>query len=109
MCKFLSAIVFQNGRIYKNSATDSHEDLIAELGLDDSAPVETRTWVRVEFSPEDTKDYCNLEKFVLTVDESSTPIWFEDRRENIQSELRSFVETLFVSGKKRCIVGGEWI
>ena len=110
MCKFLSGIVFQTGELSTSQYTDSHESLIKWLNLDDSAPIQTRTWIRVEFAPEDKVDYDKLNKYVFKVDEHQTPIWFNDEmREHIIQEMTKIIKASIVDSDKKILLGGKWI
>ena len=110
MCKFLSGIVFQTGELQTSQYTDSHESLIKWLDLDDSLPIETRTWVRVEFTPTDSKDYDKPDKYIFKVDEQETPIWFNDEmRARISDEMTGIVKACIIKDKKKFLLGGKWI
>ncbi len=77
MCQFFSAIVFRTGQI-RWCESDSHERIIARLRLDDAAPLETRSWVRVECVPPHES---------VRVDETSTPGWYDEDRPAIDGRV----------------------
>ena len=72
MCQFFSAIVYRTGQI-RFCEDDSHSTLIARLGLDDSRPLATRGWVRVEARPDASGAFP-----AVVVDETSAPAWWTD-------------------------------
>ena len=110
MCRYLSGIVFQSGELSTSHYTDSHESLIKWRNLDDSRPIETRTWIRVEFSPQSNEDYDKPEKYIFNVDERSTPIWFNsEMREKIIAEMTGIVKASIIKENKKFILGGKWI
>jgi hypothetical protein len=81
VCRFFSAIVFRNGDI-RWCETDSHEDIIERLGVDDAAPLQTRSWVRVECAPPHEW---------VRVDETSTPGWYDEDRPSIDGRVINLV------------------
>ena len=86
MCKFLSAIVMANGDVICHPEyTDSHEVLIKAYNLKTSDVAE-RSYVRVEFVPQG--EYDDLDNYKLSVDEPSTPDWFESIRNEVTENLR---------------------
>jgi len=109
MCNFLSAIVFQSGRVHADPEhTDSHEDMIAALDLKDDREF-ARDWIRVEFTPKDG-DYFDIDSYELKVDEATTPVWFdEDRRAATENDLRSRVRQMIVTTDRKIILGGCWL
>jgi phage gp45-like len=111
MCDFLSALVFSDGKIFSDPEhTDSHSDLILVKGLDDSRPLETRGWIRVEFKPDHDDTLDQPETYKLKVDETSTPAWFDDAmRFDITERLREQVEKMIVRDSREILLGGCWI
>ena len=77
MCRFFSAVVFRSGAI-RWCERDSHETIIGRLKLDDAAPLETRSWVRVE---------CVPPHEAVRVDETSTPGWYDEDRAAIDGRV----------------------
>jgi len=111
MCNFLSALVFSDGKIFSDPEhTDSHSDLIRVRGLDDSLPLETRGWIRVEFKPDNNDTLDQPEMYKLTVDELAAPAWFDDAmRFDITERLREQVEKMIVRDRREILLGGCWI
>ena len=70
MCQFFSAIVTRQGDVRFCEDT-SHEMILARLGLDDTRPLATRGWVRVECAPPHD---------AVRVDETSEPGWYAEDR-----------------------------
>jgi hypothetical protein len=111
MCNFLSALVFSDGKIFSDPEhTDSHSDLIRVRGLDDSRPLETRGWIRVEFKPDNNDTLDQPEMYKLTVDELAAPAWFDNAtRFDITERLREQVEKMIVRDRREILLGGCWI
>jgi hypothetical protein len=88
--------------------TNSHEFMIMHLGLVDDWTA--RTWVRVEFTPpKDLSQIEDLDKWHLTVDESSAPGWWEDKVEGIRRTLENKIRGMFIREEKKILLGGCWI
>jgi hypothetical protein len=111
VCKFLSAIVTRDGSVFCDPEhTDSHEDLIASLGLNDidrreSADV-VRHFVRVEFTSE---TLCDPDSYSLVLDDNR-PVWWTDEMESgVAEHLRGLVRRMIVSGNRDVLLGGCWI
>jgi len=68
MCQFFSAIVTRQGTV-RFCEDDSHETIIARLGFDDTRPLATRGWIRVE---------CVRPHDAVRVDETSVPGWYAE-------------------------------
>jgi hypothetical protein len=108
MCKFYSAIVMKNGDLLHNENLLSHEDLIRLFNINDSQ-VNCEKFVRVEFTPEDSKDFPDIEKYVLRVDEDATPKWFEKHREYVTSRLKEFVSKRIITSDQKILTGGLYV
>ena len=106
MCQFLSAIVTQTGNVLQDEYTDNHEDLILQFHLDDSCREPVR-WVRVEFKP--GEDFLDADSYVLDLDESTAPDWWDGRMEAARRALRCIVKKMIVNGKKDILLGGAWM
>ena len=112
VCNFLSALVFKNGSIFcAPEATDSHTDLIDAKGLTDSdKSLHLRGWIRVEFSPPSPDKLAEPDSYVLKVDETSTPEWFDDAlRFQVTEDLRERIERMTVRDERAILLGGCWI
>ena len=69
MCKYMSFIITKDALLGLNT-TDHHEDLIKYFGLDDTRPLDRRSFVRVECIPTD-------DGWKYSVDEIGTlPKWY---------------------------------
>jgi hypothetical protein len=108
MCRFYSAIVLKNGDILHNENLSSHEDIIDLFGINDSQ-INCDKFIRVEFTPDEDKDYPDIEKYRLKVDESSTPKWFEKHREYTTSQLKDFVSKRIITSDRKIITGGLYM
>jgi hypothetical protein len=108
MCKFYSAIVLENGDLLHNENLMSHEDIIRLFNINDTQ-ANCDKFVRVEFTPDDTSDYPDIEKYKLKVDEDSTPKWFEKHREYITSQLKDFVSKRIITSDQKILTGGLYV
>ena len=112
MCQFLSALLFQNGRIICDPEhTDSHSDLILANNLKGDESLFIRSWIRVEFYPDNSTDITNPEKYQLHVDETSTPDWFDKAKHFETSEiLRDKIKRMIIADVEiPLLLGGCWI
>ena len=78
MCKYWSAIIDRNGKVWSDRSTSSHEELIKKAGLKDEK-LENRDFVRIEIAPK--KDILLFSKkpedWAFRVDEKGTlPEWY---------------------------------
>ena len=101
MCEFLSAIAFQNGDIYcRPELTDSHEDLLGLLKLDDTQDPALQKWVRVEMSPREG-DWTEMKTWRFHVDEASLPVWAsENWQEDVKAKMWSRILKCLVKGEQ---------
>ena len=82
MCQFFSCIVTRQGDV-RFCEDNSHETIIERLGMDDSRPLATRGWVRVECVPPFS---------VVRVDETSAPGWWDEDRVALEDRVRVVAE-----------------
>ena len=108
MCKFYSAIVMRNGDLLHNENLTSHEDLIRLFNINDTQ-ANCDKFVRVEFCPDDYKDYPLIEKYKLNIDEESCPEWFEKHREYVTERLKEIVSKRIVTSHQKIITGGLYV
>ncbi|MCK9521055.1 MAG: hypothetical protein M0R74_18830 [Dehalococcoidia bacterium] len=108
MCKFYSAIVMRNGDLLHNENLTSHEDIIDLFNINDNQ-FNCDKFVRVEYSPDEEKDLPDITKYVLRVDESTTPIWFEKHKEFITDKLRDIVLRRIITGNHKLLAGGLYV
>jgi len=74
MCEFFSGIIKRDTTVLADLNTNSHENIIAKFKLDDSLPLDSRDWIRFEFSPK--KFFSkNRKDWIFKVDENSKPKW----------------------------------
>jgi len=108
MCKFYSAIVMKNGDLLHNENLMSHEDLIDLFEIKDSQ-TNCEKFVRVEFCVGDEKDFADIEKYKLKVDEDVIPKWFEKHREYITSRLKDIVSKRIITTDRKILTGGLYV
>jgi hypothetical protein len=101
MCQFKSAIVLKD-RIYCPLDTDSHEDMVEELGLEDNDCFPN--FVRVEMVPSDNNIFNHdLANWRLYVDQDYLPEWFDAKA--VEKEMRTkLLPEVF---EKRFVIGRE--
>ena len=111
MCNFKSAIVTRNGDIFSYDETDSHEVIITAVGFkDDGSLIASRSWVRVEFNPpKDSSKITDSSKWVLKVDETSAPDWWDEIKAKVREDLWLLVKRSMVDDARKCLIGGAWI
>lgn len=114
MCETFSGIVLRNGDLHVNPMTDSHEDLLAELGL---LEADRRTgaeflssFVRVEFIPDRTPEHeglwTDVDRYCLHIDEAQIPVWFTDEmQETVAEKFRSIVRRMIVDQDQAVLIG----
>jgi len=105
MCKFLSAIGLKNGDIICDPSIDSHEDLISFNELKES---KLRNWVRIEYYPNEDKDYADLSKYVLHVDDTAFD-WIDSTKESWERKLRIRLKRIIVNEDKKYLPCGIYI
>ena len=110
MCKFLSALVMPTGDVKCNPMIDSHSDLVSLFDINDTAaPGVVQRFAKVEFTPpDDSAEFCNLDKWTLTVDEPTEPDWWIGVKDQALSTLHAIVERMIVRDHRRILVGGCW-
>jgi hypothetical protein len=87
MCQFFSCLAFRDGSV-KFTEDDSHETIISRLGLNDSADLFTRSWVRVEVRP------VGSGWGAVRVDGTSTPGWWDKDRAAHEGRVLATAEAL---------------
>ena len=75
MCKLKSAIVLKN-RIFVPDY-DSHTKMLEELGIKDDYLNASKTFVRVELSPQNGDVFSDIDTWGLNVDQDIIPDWFD--------------------------------
>jgi hypothetical protein len=108
MCRFYSAIVLENGDLLHNVNLQSHEDIIRLFNINDTQ-TNCYKFVRVEFTPNDSSDLPDIEKYKLNVDERSTPKWFEKHREYITTRLKEIVNKRIILSDQKILTGGLYV
>ena len=106
MCQFISAIVKRNGDVFcQPEYTDSHEDLLDSLGLQDNG---NEGFVRIEFIPGEKID--DPKTWNLKLDETNPPDWWTpDLSERVRDYMISLVGRHIVRESRNILLGGWWI
>ena len=74
MCNFKSVIILKD-RVYITSH-DSHQEMLAELGIEDTKEKAEREFVRAELVPGDGDKFSEPETWNFKVDQDIIPEWF---------------------------------
>jgi len=79
MCQFFSCIITRDLKVHWSKRTMAHEDLLAELKLEDKK-LEERDFVKIEIAPKNVKKVSrNRDDWNYTVDEKRTlPNWYDE-------------------------------
>jgi len=107
MCNFLSGIILKNGDVITNPLVNSHEDIIEDAGLS-GKDNHIRYFARFEFTPFE-REYHNLDKYTLRIDEESSPDWLTDEfKEKIERHCRLMLSNIVLTGKcKKKLIAGR--
>ena len=78
-CQFFSCIITKDFKVHWSKRTMAHEDLLAELKLEDKK-LEERDFVKIEIAPKDVKKVSrNRDDWTFKVDEERTlPNWYDE-------------------------------
>ena len=76
MCKLKSAIILKN-RVFVPEY-DSHTEMLEELGIKDDYLNASKTFVRVELSPDDGDVFSDIDTWELSVDQDIMPEWYDE-------------------------------
>ena len=99
MCKLKSMIVLKD-RIYCPDH-DSHQQMLEELGIKDDYLGASKTFVRVEVSPDNDDITIPVDEWQINVDQDITPDWFDadEYRERIYETVKAWAaEHIHTSG-----------
>ena len=85
MCRFFSCLVTKTADVLWEQDTDSHEDLVQQFKINDTKPIELRTFVRVEVVPPNNDYKIDISKWDVGVDEPNTiPDWWGTKHKRRQ-------------------------
>ena len=78
-CQYFSCIITKDLKVHWSKRTMAHEDLLAELRLEDKK-LEERDFVKIEIAPKDVKKVSrNRDDWTFKVDEERTlPNWYDE-------------------------------
>jgi hypothetical protein len=105
MCQFFSCLVLRNGDVLWHEATDSHRLLFEWFGIPETTNCEHA--IRVECVP--GYDPGDVASYTFGVDETSTPIWWEEIAETAKRKVRAIVASMIVRDERKLLLGGKWI
>ena len=90
MCKLKSMIVLKD-RIYCPDH-ESHQQMLEELGIKDDYLGASKTFVRVEVSPDNDDITIPVDDWQINVDQDITPDWFDagEYRERIYETVKAW-------------------
>ena len=98
MYKLKSAIILKD-RVFIPDY-DSHENMLKELGIDDTKDNEERLFVRAELSPENGDVFSSIDTWFFKVDQDIVPDWFV-----MEYDKKRMIEAVKSWAKYRIYVG----
>ncbi len=106
MCKLKSAIIMKD-RVFIPDY-DSHSDMLAELGIEDTRDNAERLFVRAELSPRNGDVFTPLDEWVFTVDQDIRPDWFVEgyEKERMAAVVKEWVKSHIHVGVDGLIITG---
>ena len=109
MCNFSSGIILQSGEVIESEYTDQHELIIEANNLKEAATLPGHNgFIRYEYSGSNP---CDIETYVLHIDEESIPVWFDDHmKERVTEEIKVRTgKRILTKGKIPLLLGGKWV
>lgn len=108
MCSFKSALCLRD-RVFVPDY-DSHEDMLKELGIKDDYLNASKTFVRVELSPEDGDKSSDPMGWKLKVDQDVRPDWFDPAVDElrIKQAIADWCAVHVIKDGKREVKDGIW-
>ena len=108
MCSFKSALCLRD-RVFVPDY-DSHEDMLKELGIKDDYLNASKTFVRVELSPEDGDKSSDPMGWKLKVDQDVRPDWFDPAVDKlrIKQAIADWCAVHVIKDGKRKVRDGVW-
>ena len=107
MCKLKSMIVLKD-RIYCPDH-NNHQQMLNELGIEDNYLGASKTFVRVELSPDNDDITIPVDDWKINIDQDITPEWFDvcEYRERINKTVKDWAaEHIHTSGVVEEITAG---
>ncbi|GHU60050.1 hypothetical protein AGMMS49975_28610 [Clostridia bacterium] len=98
MCQFKSGIILKD-RVFIPDY-DSHDQMLRELGIDDTLENAGTKFIRAELSPTDKDIFSDIEGWVLEVDQDTHPDWFVE-----EVDKKRMVEAVKEWAKNYILVG----
>ena len=98
MCKLKSAIILKD-RVYISDNTDSHDQLLKELGIEDTKENESKVFVRAEYSPR-VNAFDPIDTWEYRVDQDTLPDWYVEDfdKERMIAAVRKWVDKHILVG-----------
>ena len=109
MCNFASGIILQSGEVIESEYTDQHELIIEANNLKEATTLPGHNgFIRYEYSGSNP---CDIETYVLHIDEESIPVWFSDHtKERVTEEIKVRTgKRILTKGKIPLLLGGKWV
>ena len=102
MCQLKSCLVLKD-RVYCPDY-DSHQDMLDKLGIKDDYLGASKTFVRVELTPPDSRRWMMepLDRWTLKVDQDVTPEWWDEKadRQRVEEAVEAWRrEHVFTDGE----------
>ena len=108
MCQLKSCLVLKD-RVYCPDY-DSHQDMLDKLGIKDDYLGASKTFVRVELTPPDSRRSMMepLDRWTLKVDQDVTPEWWDEKayRQRVEEAVEAWRrEHVFAEGEHSISAG----
>ena len=92
MCKFKSGVILKNKVVLAPIYNDSHSNLLAKLGIEDTYENAIRKFVRAELVPPNGDKTWNVSKWQFIVDQDEVPEWYKTDAGKYEEEFRTAVK-----------------
>lgn len=91
MCEFKSGLIFKNRIVLAPENNESHSDLLASLGIEDTRHNAMRMFIRAELIPKDNNKVSDVSEWTFKVDQDITPDWYDEDPKRYETEFREAV------------------
>ncbi len=100
MCQFKSGIILKD-RIYIDES-DSHTDMLKELGIEDNRKNAASLFVRAELIPPNDDVFADVETWRFNVDQDLRPDWFVEpyEKERMVKAVKGWADKHVLIGRK---------
>ena len=103
MCQFMSGIGMKNGDLHTSIYTDSHEDIIEDLGLNNNG----NQFQRLEYLPQG--DLWDYKKYELEIDGAREEWVTDELLEKWERKFITRLKKMIIDSDKNILLGGKYI